>query len=49
VPGTFVYGDVSVSPGSDREIRVRLKKVIYAGEARAKSIAAEAPTGMGRM
>jgi DUF4097 and DUF4098 domain-containing protein YvlB len=35
------YGDVLVSPGSDREVRVRLRKRIYADEARAKSIAAE--------
>ena len=35
------YGDVSVSPGSDREVRVRLRKRIFADEARAKSIAAE--------
>jgi len=35
------YGSVSVSPGSDGEIRVRLKKVIYGNEARAKSISEE--------
>ncbi len=35
------YGTVSVTPGSDREIRVRLRKVIYGNEARAKSIASE--------
>jgi hypothetical protein len=35
------YGSVSLSPGSDREIRVRLKKVVFAREPRAKSIAAE--------
>jgi DUF4097 and DUF4098 domain-containing protein YvlB len=35
------YGAVSVSPGSDRELRVRLKKVIYTNESRAKDIAGE--------
>jgi hypothetical protein len=35
------YGSLSVIPGSDREVRARLKKVIYAGESRAKDIAAE--------
>lgn len=35
------YGSVSVSPGSDREIRVHLKKVIFANEPRAKDIAGE--------
>jgi len=35
------YGSVSVSPGSDRVIRVRLKKVVYDNAARAKSIADE--------
>ena len=35
------YGQVSVTPGSDREIRVRLRKVVYADEARAKNFAAE--------
>ncbi len=35
------YGMVSVTPGSDREIRVHLKKVIYGDEAGAKSLAAE--------
>jgi len=35
------YGMVSVAPGSDREIRVHLKKVIYGDEAGAKSLAAE--------
>ena len=35
------YGSVSVTPGSDREIRVRLKKVIYGDEAGARSFAAE--------
>jgi DUF4097 and DUF4098 domain-containing protein YvlB len=33
------YGSVSVSPGTDGEIRVRLRKVIYAEEARAADIA----------
>ena len=33
------YGLVSIAPGSDREIRVRLQKVVYGDEARAKSIA----------
>jgi hypothetical protein len=35
------YGSVSVYPGTDREIRVRLKKVIYSDESRAKTIAGE--------
>jgi hypothetical protein len=35
------YGSISVIPGSDREVRARLKKVIYANEFRAKDIAAE--------
>ncbi len=35
------YGQVTITPGSDREIRVRLRKVVYADEARAKSFAAE--------
>lgn len=35
------YGSVSISPGSDGEIRVRLKKVVYADEARAKDIASK--------
>lgn len=35
------YGMVSVTPGSDREIRVHLKKVIYGDEAGSKSLAAE--------
>jgi hypothetical protein len=35
------YGSVSISPGSDREIRVRLKKVVPGGESRAKKIADE--------
>jgi hypothetical protein len=35
------YGLVSIAPGSDREIRVRLRKVVYAGESRAKRIASE--------
>jgi DUF4097 and DUF4098 domain-containing protein YvlB len=35
------YGSVSVIPGSDREVRARLKKVIYANESRAKDIATE--------
>ena len=33
------FGLVSVSPGSDGEIRVHLKKVVYADESRAKQIA----------
>ncbi len=33
------HGKVSVSPGSDREIRVRLNKVIYADETRARELA----------
>ncbi len=35
------YGLVSISSGSDREVRVRLKKVVYAQESRAKAIADE--------
>jgi len=35
------YGKVSVTAGSDREIRVTLKKVVWANEARAKDIASE--------
>ena len=35
------YGSISIAPGSDREVRVRLKKVVYADEARAKNIADE--------
>jgi hypothetical protein len=35
------YGLVSITPGSDREIRVRLQKVVYGEEARAKGIASE--------
>ncbi|MBN1571057.1 MAG: DUF4097 family beta strand repeat protein [Acidobacteria bacterium] len=35
------YGSVSVIPGSDREVRVRMKKVVYANEMRAKEIAGE--------
>jgi DUF4097 and DUF4098 domain-containing protein YvlB len=35
------HGLVSISPGSDREIRVRLQKVVYGEEARAKNVAAE--------
>jgi hypothetical protein len=36
------YGSISVNPGSDGEVRVRLKKVVYDNEeSRAKSIAAE--------
>jgi DUF4097 and DUF4098 domain-containing protein YvlB len=35
------YGSVSVNPGSNREIRVRLKKVIYGGVDRTKSISSE--------
>jgi DUF4097 and DUF4098 domain-containing protein YvlB len=35
------YGLVSISPGSDREIHVRLQKVVYGDEARAKSLAGE--------
>ncbi len=35
------YGLVSVAPGSDRELRVRLKKVIYSNETRARKIASE--------
>jgi hypothetical protein len=33
------YGSVSILPGLDQEIRIRLKKVIYGNESRAKSIA----------
>ncbi|MBN2321239.1 MAG: DUF4097 family beta strand repeat protein [Acidobacteria bacterium] len=33
------HGAVSVSPGSDRQIRVRLNKVVYADEARARDLA----------
>jgi hypothetical protein len=35
------YGSVSIAPGSDREVRVRLKKTVYADEPRARDIAAE--------
>jgi hypothetical protein len=35
------YGSVSITPGSDRVIRVRLKKVVYGNESRARSIADE--------
>jgi hypothetical protein len=35
------YGLVSITPGSDREIRVRLQKVVYGEEARTKGIASE--------
>lgn len=35
------YGLVSINPGSDREIRVRLRKVVYGPEDRAKNIASE--------
>ena len=35
------YGSISISPGSDREIQVRLRKNIYAKESRARSIADE--------
>jgi hypothetical protein len=35
------YGQVLITPGSDREIRVRMQKVVYGEEPRAKSIAAE--------
>ncbi len=35
------YGSVSVSPGKDGEVRVRLKKVVYGSSARAKNIADE--------
>lgn len=35
------YGSVTVIPGSDREVRARVKKVIYANEQRAKAIAGE--------
>jgi hypothetical protein len=34
-------GAVSISPGSDREIRVRLKKVIYGSASRAREVADE--------
>jgi hypothetical protein len=34
-------GSVSISPGSDREIRVRLKKVIYGSASRAREFADE--------
>jgi hypothetical protein len=33
------YGSVSVSPGSDREIIIRLRKVVYGTESRAKEVA----------
>jgi len=35
------YGSVSISPGSDREIQVRLKKTVYAQELNARGIAGE--------
>lgn len=35
------YGLVAIAPGNDREVRVRLKKVVYADESRAKDIASE--------
>ena len=35
------YGSVSVTPGSDREIHVRLKKVVYGDATRARNIADE--------
>ncbi len=35
------YGSVSIAPGTDGEIRVRLKKVIYGNEARAKNLSGE--------
>jgi hypothetical protein len=35
------YGSVTLSPGSDREIHIRLRKLVYAEESRAKNIAAE--------
>jgi DUF4097 and DUF4098 domain-containing protein YvlB len=35
------YGLVSIAPGSDGEIRVRLKKVIYGSESSAKNLAGE--------
>jgi hypothetical protein len=35
------YGSVSVSPGSDKEIRVRIKKEIFDKESRAKETAGE--------
>ena len=35
------YGSVSVIPGSDREVRARLKKVVYSNESRARDIAAD--------
>jgi DUF4097 and DUF4098 domain-containing protein YvlB len=34
-------GSVSISPGSDREVRVRLKKIVPGSESRAKKIADE--------
>ena len=33
------YGSVTVAPGSDREVRVRLKKTVYGTESQAKGIA----------
>lgn len=35
------YGTVSVSPGSDREVRVRLKKVVYGKGSQAKDFASK--------
>lgn len=35
------YGSVTVSPGSDRVVRTRLRKVVYANETRARAIAPE--------
>ncbi len=35
------YGSVSVFPGNDREVRTRLRKVVYAHESRARDIAPE--------
>ena len=36
------YGSISVSPGSDQEVKVRLRKVVYVNdESRAKAIAGE--------
>ncbi len=35
------YGSVVITPGSDGEVRVRLKKVVYGSEARAKTFAGE--------
>jgi hypothetical protein len=35
------YGSVTLSPGSDREIHVRLKKRVYADESSARNIAGE--------